>query len=175
MAVWSTDDWDKPDFALIQNGFVHKFHSPDVLATAANVLAESGYRVVKVDASRWEGSSEMHRDIAAALSFPDYYGKNLNALDDCLDDVARGDYGWNASDRGLVFVIDNIDNFWASEPEVGFALLDIYNRNASLAALYGNRLMCLVRSDDARWDPPSFGAYRASWNPAEWMDKNRGA
>jgi len=173
MAVWGTDDNWKPDFQLIQNGFVSKFHSREVLAEAASMLSRSGYRVVTVDASRWDAALDMHRDVAAALSFPDYYGQNLDALNDCLSDVASGDYGWNVGDKGLVLVIDNIDRFWGTEQRIAFDLIDIFNRNANRAALYGNRLMCLVRSDDPHWDPPPFGGYPASWNPAEWMNKDR--
>ncbi|MFD9005044.1 barstar family protein [Streptomyces sp. NPDC059582] len=29
----------------------------------------------------------MHRDVATAIDFPDYYGHNLDALNDCLRDV----------------------------------------------------------------------------------------
>jgi hypothetical protein len=35
----------------------------------------------------------MHSDLAALLEFPDYYGRNLDALNDCLRDVAAADYG----------------------------------------------------------------------------------
>jgi len=175
MAVWNAGDGWKPDFQLIQSGFVTKFHSREVLAEATSMFARSGYRVVTLDASRWGGSHDMHRDVAVALSFPDYYGQNLDALNDCLSDVASDDYGWSLDDTGLILVIDNIDKFWTSEPRVAFELIDIFNRNATRAALYGNRLMCFVRSDDPHWEPPPFGGYEASWNPAEWMDKNRPA
>jgi hypothetical protein len=173
MAVWGTEDRWKPDYQLIQNGFVSKFYSPEVLAETVSMLSRSGYRVVSVDASRWDVTQDMHRDIAASLNFPDYYGENLDALNDCLSDVASGDYGWSVEDKGLVLVIDNVDKFWATEPRVAFELIDIFNLNATRAALYGNRLMCLVRSDDPRWEPPPFGGYSASWNPTEWLDKNR--
>lgn len=44
-----------------------------------------------------EDKKDVHRYIAAALDFPDYYGKNLDALYDCLtdicDDTCLGIYG----------------------------------------------------------------------------------
>jgi len=38
--------------------------------------------VAILDASGWHAGADMHRDIAAALDFPDYYGNNLDALND---------------------------------------------------------------------------------------------
>ncbi len=37
---------------------------------------------MKVDASGWTTEQDLHRDIAAALDFPDYYGRNLDALNE---------------------------------------------------------------------------------------------
>jgi hypothetical protein len=36
---------------------------------------------------------DLHRDIAAALSFPDYHGRNPDALNDCMRDVVSQEYG----------------------------------------------------------------------------------
>ncbi|WP_459213789.1 barstar family protein [Paenarthrobacter ureafaciens] len=46
------------------------------------------YKVVKVDAAAWQSQADLHQDVALALDFPDYYGSNLDALNDCLGDVA---------------------------------------------------------------------------------------
>lgn len=39
---------------------------------------------VTLDAEDWEDRALAHRQIAAALDFPDWYGSNLDALFDCL-------------------------------------------------------------------------------------------
>jgi RNAse (barnase) inhibitor barstar len=44
-------------------------------------------RVVKLDGSRIESPEEFLDAVAAALEFPDYFGRNWNALDDCLLDI----------------------------------------------------------------------------------------
>ena len=50
-----------------------------------------------------------------ALSFPGYFGRNLAALNDCMSDVASGDYGWDGdADTGLVIVLRAFDAFAAA-------------------------------------------------------------
>ena len=44
-------------------------------------------RVVVLDGSHIESKLEFLDAVAAALSFPDYFGRNWDALDECLRDV----------------------------------------------------------------------------------------
>ncbi len=45
-------------------------------------------KVYILDASRFTSKSAAHEYIKDVLSFPDYYGKNLDALDDCLSEMS---------------------------------------------------------------------------------------
>ena len=45
--------------------------------------------VVLVRGSHMQTLSELYHEIASALQFPDYFGGNWNAVDDCLQDL-----GW---------------------------------------------------------------------------------
>ena len=40
-----------------------------------------------IDCTGIENQQQMHQLLAQALSFPDYYGHNLDALMDCLTDI----------------------------------------------------------------------------------------
>jgi RNAse (barnase) inhibitor barstar len=46
-------------------------------------------RVVFLDGSRIETKLEFLDAVAAALSFPDYFGRNWDALDECLRDMTE--------------------------------------------------------------------------------------
>jgi hypothetical protein len=172
MAVWKGDektlDWD-----LVRNGPVTKYFDPVILSEDMGWLEEHGYRVVSVDASRWETSKAMHVDVAAALDFPDYYGQNLNALVDCLRDVVEQDYGWSTGDTGLVFAIHRFDEFYAHDSTLAHALVDIYAGAARAAALIGNRMICLVQSTDPRLEIADVGGTSPAWNRKEWLTKKR--
>ena len=43
---------------------------------------------VQLSAAGWDTPEKAHADLAQALSFPDYYGHNLDALHDCLTDLS---------------------------------------------------------------------------------------
>ena len=42
---------------------------------------------VQLSAARWQSEKDVHDALAKALSFPDYYGRNLDALHDCLTEL----------------------------------------------------------------------------------------
>jgi len=116
----------------------------------------------------------MHRALAAALGFPDYYGNNLEALNDCLGDVAAGEYGAPSDATGLVLVLMGFDTFAASHRSSAQALLDIFAGQARNAALFGHRMFCLVQSGDPKLTFEPVGAMSVEWNDAEWLDAKRG-
>ncbi|MFE4950510.1 barstar family protein [Leifsonia sp. NPDC056665] len=172
MAVWKADNQD-PGFNLVQDGFVSKFLSRNVLDDAIWTLQAAGYRIVRLDAGSWADESAMHQSFSTALQFPGYYGRNLDALVDCLGDVAELDYGWAESETGLVVVIDNFDHFRSAMPEVAVTVLDIISGAALRGALLGNRVLCLIRSDDPWLEIGAIGGYSPRWNPREWRNADR--
>jgi len=170
--VWTETDRG-PDRAYFGGSFVTKFRPKVVLEQAVTALDQLGYRVSRLDAAGWTTAGDLHHGVSSALEFSAYYGRKFDALNDCLSDVAAQSYGWSPEDTGLILVIDNIDKFWAAECEAAFVLLDVFSLNAQYAALFGNRLACLVRSDDAWFEPMPIGARSARWNRAEWLNSNR--
>ena len=68
-------------------------------------LRSHAYDVKEFDAGWWKSDADMYADMALRLDFPDYFGRNLDALNDCMSDVASGDYGWRAETTGLVIVL----------------------------------------------------------------------
>lgn len=51
-------------------------------------VAASNVVLVTIDGSAIEGKAELLRALAAALDFPPYFGRNWDALADCLTDLA---------------------------------------------------------------------------------------
>ena len=43
--------------------------------------------LVQLSAAAWDSPEKSHDALADAHSFPDYYGRNLDALHDCLTDL----------------------------------------------------------------------------------------
>jgi hypothetical protein len=162
------------DYRLVHSTFVTMFWDSTLLQKTVGWLSNHGYQVATVDTDDWSEAADMHRDIARTLDFPDYYGHNLDALDDCLGDVACGAYGVRPNATGLVLVLQNYDRFAARSADTAHQLLDIFATQARHAAILGNRMFCLVQSGDPRLALEPVGATPVMWNDAEFLDANRG-
>lgn len=55
----------------------------------------------RIDCTDLDSAQELHRRIATCLSFPDWYGHNLDALYDCLTEIGTPTHvilhSWNDS------------------------------------------------------------------------------
>lgn len=163
------------DFRLVHNTFVTMFWRPALLDDTVGWLRSHDYRVAEFDAESWPSDAEMYDDISAALDFPDHFGRNLDALNDCMRDVVSGDYGWDAdSNTGLVIVLRAFDAFTAVDRRIAQTMLDIFADHARYALLIGHRVICLIQSNDPSLAFDPMGAMPVMWNDAEWANSKRG-
>jgi len=131
--------------------------------------------VVEFDAATWDSVVDLLDDFAVKLAFPSQFGRNLDALNDCVRDVASHVYGWRAEATGLVVVLRNFDALAALDREVAHRVLDIVANRARSAMLIGNRVLCLVQADDGRLVLDPEGAVPVVWNDAERRQSDREA
>jgi hypothetical protein len=161
-------------YRLLANTPVTLFWRRRLLDETTAWLTEHGYHVTTVDAAAWSTEGDMHRAVAAALGFPDYYGHNLDALNDCMRDVVDQQYGWTRDTTGLAIAFTSYDTFATRCPRPAQIVLDILADHSRSAALIGRRLMCLVQSNDPNISFEPIGAMPVGWNDAEWPNANRG-
>ena len=176
VASWDAgiQTWRTFDFRLVQNTFVTMFWRSSLLTETVDRVRSHGYEVVEFDAGSWASAGDMFDDLAERLGFPDYFGRNLDALNDCMGDVALHEYGWHADATGLVIVLRAFDAFATVDRRTAQIMLDIFADQARLAILMGNRIICLVQSNDPRLSFEPVGATPVMWNDAEWLDADRG-
>jgi RNAse (barnase) inhibitor barstar len=118
----------------------------------------------------------MHDALKSALAFPDYYGKNLDALGECTcEDVVVPDEG------GLVLILRHYDQVAevmqidrADARSFAEIVLHVFARAVRYHMLFGRRLMIVVQSDDPRIRFKNFARVAVDWNPHEWLAQNRG-
>ncbi|MET9880994.1 barstar family protein [Actinacidiphila glaucinigra] len=163
-----------PGIEYMCNTFVTLFWRRRLLTQAEQQLEDQGFRVVRLAAGEWTTEQDMHRAIADALVFPDYYGRNLDALNDCLGDVAcYGGYDDSPEGTGLVLSFTDYDCFAAVCPRAAQDVLDTIACRARLAAVLQRRFFCLLHSNDPDIQFEPIGAMSVMWNSDEWMDVNR--
>jgi RNAse (barnase) inhibitor barstar len=178
MAVFSTNEVidQRLDWTVLRDGGVALYWRPEILADDLHWFGSNGYRIVSFETADWLTEDQMHDSLNADLSFPDYYGKNLNALDECMwDDLVVPDAG------GLVLVLNHYDHFAKAGLDAGSSgkktadvVLDIFARAIRYHMLFGKRLIILVQSDDPWIRFDGLGGASAIWNRREWLNKNRG-
>ena len=169
----SSEVWQRRDWELLQNGFVTFFCSMKAFDAAQGDLADVGYHLVKLDAGRWETTESALLAIGRVFDFPDYYGKNLNALVDCLRDVATFNYGSDPKSSGTAVVVDRFDRLAERDLDLAWTLLDILADTGRQALLIGHRFIVIVRSDDPALLLKPVGATPTMWNRREWLDRDR--
>ena len=145
------------DFLLLQNGPVSAYTDATALSRDLSALAERGYRIERFACDRWSSEDDLHDEFASRFSFPDYYGRNMDALDECMADT---DVVHVPGRGGLCIVLDRLD-LWADRPDV---LLRVLASAARYWLLFGRRLMVLVLVGDRTWRSPyDLGATIADW------------
>jgi hypothetical protein len=161
------------DWFLIRERVVTLFWRERLLDDALAELRTMGYKVVDLDAAASADVQAFIVAVGGALDFPDYYGKNLDALNDCLRDVATFDYGSDPDSTGTVVAFRHYDRIVSVDAKRAEAVLDIFTDRARDGLLIGHRMMVLVQSDDPDLSFGPLGAQSAGWNQSEWMDITR--
>jgi len=168
MAIFCENDFERLDWRLLQNGSITLYWRVELLAADKNWFAKHGYLINEFDCSEWRDGKSFHDAFTKGLNFPDLYGRNLDALNDCLSDVEIPD------DTGRLLVFQRFDCFATSIPEAASGVLDIIELNARRFLLFGRRLVTLIQSNDPGISFNLVGARPVTWNPREWLNKDRG-
>lgn len=168
MAVFD-DPWveDALDWDILRNGPIALYFRRVTLEEDVAWFRGRGYEVFSFDCSQWSDEAAFHKAAATTLRFPEYYGRNLDAFNDCLGDLKIENQG------GALIVMSRFDFFAHREPVVAQAILDILASASRIFSLLGLRLVAFIQSDDPniRFEP--VGACTVMWNPKEWLTDRR--
>lgn len=162
------DELQRLDWRLLQNGPVTLYFRRAVLDEDVAWLLEHRYEVNRLDCRAWRNSASALAEIARELHFPDYFGQNLAALNDCLGDLRVPD------GSGRALVLENFDRAVTLLGPFCAAVLDVVATQSRAHLLFGRRLFAMVQSDDPRLSLGPIGASPVMWNPREWLDESRG-
>lgn len=156
------------DRQLLQNGPITLYFKRQVLEEDAEWFCQQNYEVVTFDCREWKSPDDFFTDVSQRLSFPEYFGRNLNAFNDCLSEIAL------PRKRGMVLIFLGFETFTARHPRLAEGILDIIATNAYRFLLDSYQLITLVQSDNPKLSFQPVGAHPVLWNPREWLNKNRG-
>jgi RNAse (barnase) inhibitor barstar len=161
-------EFERLDWRILQNGAIALYYKPAILEEDVAWLAQHGYRLHQLDGARWESAADFHGDAKRVLGFPEHYGGNLGALNDCLTELAV------PGDGGMAIVLRHFDVLARRDARLAHALLDALESASRRFLLFGRRLLALVQSDDPRIRFDRVGERPVCWNAREWLDSSRG-
>ena len=155
------------DLVLLRNSPITMYHSRSILENDLQKVVACGYQSYTFDCAVWQSEMDMHRALAAKMSFPDYYGHNLDALNDCL-----GDSDVILADTLIVLV--DFNAFFQRFPRA-WHVLDIIAQACWFNLLFGRKVMGFIHTSDPNITFQQIGAKPVMWNPLEWFDSSRRA
>lgn len=126
------------DKIIIGNGSVSLYYKETVLDYDIDLLAAKKYKIIEFDGNFLSNNEELHYDLQYKLDFPVYYGKNFDALNDCL-------YDYEIDENGTVIVFRNLNKL---DLRSITHLLDIFAFQARRKFANGKKLLLLVQVDD---------------------------
>ena len=109
----------------------------------------AGCLVQRVDLAQVRGKDEMLTAIGKALGFPEWFGHNWDALNDCLLDM-----GWRPAE-GYVIVLDHCDGIHGRAEADFVTLIQAFQSAAGEWREQGVPFWCLVdmQADGIAWLP----------------------
>jgi len=176
MAIFGVGDENALDYVAIRDGGITIYRNLEYLEEDVQWLQDRNYRIHKVHCANWVSENGMHESLQTALSFPDYYGKNFDALDEVISDLEVPD------DGGVALVLTSYDLYAncqgalpaGSGMKQSEIVLDILSRASHTFLLTGKRFLTLIQSDSPRMHYEKLGGHAPMWNWREWLHKNRG-
>ena len=142
------------------------YYRNEILNSDIDSLKALGYSIDIFDCSKWDNEDSMYDAFTTQLQFPDYFGRNFAALNDCLCDLEMPEEG------GRVLVFRNYDSVSKIDDQIAQLLLDIIHSNSYRYLLTGHRLIGLVQSNDPSISS-EVGSQAVQWNSKEWLNSTK--
>jgi RNAse (barnase) inhibitor barstar len=158
---------DNLEERLLQNGCVVLYFNPFVMEAHSSQLVASGWEFREIYIAQEGTWNEFCDSVSIALEFPEYFGRNLNALRDCLCDIAAPANG------KLAIGLECFDLLAHNEPDKAQAVLDIFAEMERGYLMRGGRILFLIQSNDPDLRFEAVGGQPVLWNFEEWLDSKR--
>jgi RNAse (barnase) inhibitor barstar len=126
------------------------YHMPH-MDTAPIVAAaeDEGFATFRVDLAAASDKEQMLEAIGRALDFPEWFGRNFDALADCLGDMA-----WRPAE-GYLVLLEHCDRIHGLAEQDFVATLQVFQQAADDWREQGIAFWCLVemQADGIAWLP----------------------
>ncbi len=154
-------------FQLFFNSDVVLFYKREYIEKSIIELSKESFRIYHLECLNWKSKSDFHTEVAKKLGFPEYYGRNLDAFNDCISDLYPSEFN-------TAIVFWNFQVLSKMDKEFSKSILDIIQRQSRYAKKNGNQLSALIQTNNPIEIIQNIGAIDAEWNSEEWLNSSRG-
>ncbi|EAY24642.1 barstar family protein [Microscilla marina] len=130
------------DKAIMSDGFIRIYSNKTKLNYDIKLLQDKKYKIIEFDGNFISTKMELMFDLEKKLQFPSYFGKNYDALTDCL-----GDY--EIPNNGVVLIFRHLNNL---DLEHVHTLLDIFCTYSRQSIVWNRKLITLVQVRDKNFE-----------------------
>ncbi len=121
---------------------VYRFASRIAPEQVCDLVERAGWRCAYIDARGVASKPAFLEAFAGALRFPDYFGRNWDAFEECLRDLSWGNYN---GAKGVLIILDRPDRFARAQPEEWAVARDVLAGAVAAHAQDGRPLVVLLR------------------------------
>jgi len=154
------------DIEILKDGPICKYYKNSILDKDVSWFIDNRFDVYDMNVKDWN-KKNFHKHLKEKFNFPDYYGENLDAFEDCLSEM------YNTRYKGLVIVFRQYDEFLNRERKSAEIILDIIATESRVWLLNGQKLIGLIQSNEPNLELPKIGGIEPGWNSEEWMNNTR--
>jgi Barstar (barnase inhibitor) len=115
---------EAPDLAVVAPTALRSVHFTE-RAPNPEIAAEKSIRLIELDGTKLEGEAELMAAISSGFEFPDYFGANWDALEECLRDMGS----WLEA-KGYAIVMEKGEAFWRADADVAGKLVSSWTSAA---------------------------------------------
>lgn len=126
------------DKAIMSDGFIRIYANETKLEDDIELLRNKKYQIIEFDGNFISTKMELMFDLENKLQFPDYFGRNYDALIDCLRD-------YEIPENGLVLLFRHLNNLDLEHVHI---LLDILCNYSRQRIVWNQKLITLVQVRD---------------------------
>ncbi len=101
----SPEDHQRLDWQILRDGAIALYWRDEYLREDTQWFIDHGYRAYEFDCAAWTSKDDLFSAFGTALDFPEWWGRNFDALNDCMDDIPL------TEENGAVLVLTHFDSY----------------------------------------------------------------